>query len=176
MALWFLGRERQPCWLKVLTLNPFPCATSFFPAPGAQQPGLAQRGQVGEVGGCFQLHLCLGKIPFHVAACDLSRRLCRWGRPAGSRGRCCSGGTLTPCTRQTAAAPQNLEGTERILFGGWGWEASCPHLAAGNTKAADGLGQPLGTGWMAPVPAPRGGGCCDSASLYLAVCQLTAQP
>lgn len=114
----------------VLTLNPSPCATSSFPAPGAHQPGLARRGQAGEVGGCFQLHLCLGKIPFHVAACDLSRRLCRWGRPAGSRGRCCSGGTLTPCTRQTAA-PRNLEGLERILLGGWGWEA----WPAGGTQA-----------------------------------------
>lgn len=41
----FPGGGKQPCWLRVLTLNPFPCATSSFRAPGAQQPGLAQRGR-----------------------------------------------------------------------------------------------------------------------------------
>lgn len=71
--------KKQPCWEGTLTLNPFPCVTGSFPSPGAQQPGLAQQGQAGVVGGSFQLHLCLGKIPFHVAACDLSRRLCRRG-------------------------------------------------------------------------------------------------
>lgn len=113
----------------VLTLNPFPCVTSSFPAPGAQQPGLAQRGQAGEVGGSFQLHLCLGKIPFHVAACDLSRRLCRRGRPAGRRRRRCSRAPSPP----TQGKLQHLRTSSgwRESSEVWGWEA----WPAGGTQA-----------------------------------------
>lgn len=69
-------RKKQPYWVGAVTPNPFAGVTSSLLAPGTRQPGLAQRGQAGAVGGSFQLHLCLGKIPFHVAACDLSRQLC----------------------------------------------------------------------------------------------------
>ena len=75
----FLGGKKAAMLGEGSDPNPFPGVTSSLRAPGAQQPGLAQQGQAGVVGGSFQLHLCLGKIPFHVAACDLSRRLCRRG-------------------------------------------------------------------------------------------------
>lgn len=140
--------------------QPFPVCHKLL---SSTRSSAAWPGTAGEVGGCFQLHLCLGKIPFHVAACDLSRRLCRRGRPAGSGGGCCRGGTLTPCTRQTAA-PQNLEGMERILLEGEGKEslASRGHQAGGPCMSPPGCWQHKSCRW--PRPALRCGvdGSCAS--------------
>lgn len=91
-----------------------------------------------------------GKIPFHVAACDLSRRLCRRGVSSREQGRCCSWGA------PSLPAPGKLQHLKNFKVGrvlpwavggswppeGTGLEASaCPH-PAGSTRAADGLGQP----------------------------------
>ena len=169
----FWEEEKQPCWVGVLTLNPFPCVTSSFPAPGAQQLGLTQRVLEGAVGGSFQFHLCLGKIPFHVAACDLSRRLCRMGRPAGSRGRCCSRRHPHPLHKAHCSTSESPGSGEYPPWGYGGVEA----WPAGSTQAGGPclpppgcwqhtghrwprpalVGMPTGVGWTAPVPAPRRG-------------------
>lgn len=144
----------------------------------AAWPGTAGAG--GVVGGSFQLHLCLGKL-LHVAACDLSRRPCRRGRPEGAGGGVTAQGTLTPCTRQTAA-PAEASGDGEGPPRGVGMEAwpaggtqaggpALPRLAAGLLAviAADGLGQSslaclqVWGGWLWCQP-PRGV-CRDSASL-----------
>lgn len=171
--------------------QPLPLCHSSFPAPGALQLGLTQQGQEGAVGGSFQLHLCLGKIPFHVAACDLSRRLCRMGRPAGSRGRCCSRGHPHPLHKANLQHLRTSRGQRGSSLGVRGWKPgqlgaprqeapACPHLVAGNTQAADGLGQPLLAClqvWGGRLRCqPQGGVRRDSASLYLVMCQLAAQP
>lgn len=114
------------------------------------------------------------------------------GRPAGNRGRCCSQqrGTLTPCTRQTAA-PQNLEGVEKILLAGVGvgnlasrgHPGRRPLPAPTWLLAAHGLQMASASphwhayrcGVDSSCASPKGG-CRDSASLYLVMCQPTAQP
>lgn len=166
-------RKSSPYWVGALTPQPLPSVTSSLRAPGAQQPGLAQRGQAGVVGGSFQLQLCLGKIPFHVAACDLSRRLYRrGGRPAGNRGRCCSQGHPHPLHKASCSTSRSLSGQGGSSSGAAGWAA----WPAGGTQAGGPrlpppccwqytgrrwprpalIGMPTGVGWTAPVPARRG--------------------
>lgn len=181
-----LEEKKQPIWGGGSDLHPLPSVTSSLGAPGARQPGLAQRGQAGVVGGSFQLPLCLGKIPFHVAACDLSRRFCRRGASSREWGEALlpgapSSSTPHPRTRQTAAPLGPAMGREGLPGGRLGVKPgqqgaprqeapACPHPASGSTQAADGLGQPSLAClqvWGGRLQCQPGGGCCDSASLDL---------
>lgn len=84
----------------------------------AAWPGTAGAG--GVVGGSFQLHLCLGKIPFHVAACDLSRRLCRRGASSGEQGEVLQPRAPSPLAQGKRQHLQKLLGTGRVLLRGVG--------------------------------------------------------
>lgn len=159
-------------------LNPRPLPRCHKLPPStwssAAWPGTAGAG--GVVGGSFQLHLCLGKIPFHVAACDLSRRLCRRGASRGEQGEVLQPRAPSPPAQGKLQHLQKLLGTGRALLGGVGMGslASRGHPGRRPRPAPAGLlgcwqcigrrwprpvliGMPTGVGWMALVPAPRGG-------------------
>lgn len=179
-------RKSSPVGWGPLTLKLLPGVTSSLRAPGAQQPGLAQQGQAGAVGGSFQLHLCLGKIPFHVAACDLSRRLCRRGVSSGEGGL--QPGAPSPPARGKLQHLQDLAGgREGSSWGSGsgkpgqqgapGQEAPAWLLAAHRPQMAS--ASPRWHAYRCGVDssgASPEGGCRDSASLCPLECQPTAQP
>lgn len=126
------------------------------------------RGQAWAVGGSFQLRPCLGKILFHVAACDLSRQLCRRGMGGLSRekGEALSIGHPRPLHKAHCSLACRECLCQRLLqlltlalpCHRWPW----PVLA----------GMSTGVGWILCQP---GWGSRDSASLDLFVCQPAAQ-
>ena len=112
--------RKQPSWVGALNPRPLPGCHKLPPSTrsSAAWPGTAGAG--GVVGGSFQLHLCLGKIPFHVAACDLSRRLCRRGASSGEQGEVLQPRAPSPPAQGKRQHLQKLLGTGRVLLRGVG--------------------------------------------------------
>lgn len=94
------------------------------------------------------------------------------GRPAGSRGRCCSQGHPRPLPKAHCSTSGSSSGQGRSSSGAAGWaawpaggtQAGGPGLPPALLLADTGrrwprpalVGMPTGVGWTAPVPARRG--------------------
>lgn len=96
-----------------------------------------------------------------MAACDLSRRLCKRGVSSREQGEVLQLGA--PSLQHEANCSTSRTSGEGRAQEGVGSLASRGHWArglAGSTQTADGLGRPSGTspgvGWVALVPALMG--------------------
>lgn len=88
-----------------LTPNPFPVSQAPLEHQGLSSLAWHSRGRQGR-GRQLSTPSLPGKIPFHVAACDLSRRLCQRGGVQQGVGEVLQLGAPHSSTRQTAAPPE----------------------------------------------------------------------